>query len=167
MNDATQLTEFDSQKKIIAEQGKKFQKWCEYFLDPKSDTHGNATKSALKAYKTKKYFNAGAIGHQNYKKLQNMGVTFSEAEGISIKEWYKIAASKALKGSYEQTIDFMREIGILEKPSNVPSNQVNQQFNFGDLAESFAQARKERGLDTPAAVPTADSGVRSSSGNSN
>jgi len=149
MNDATQLTEFDSQKKIIETQGKKFKNWCAYFLDPQSESYGNATKSALKAYKTKKYFNAGAIGHQNYKKLQNMGMTFSEVEGISVQEWYKIAASKALKGSYEQTIDFMREIGILEKPSNVPANQLNQQFNFGDLAESFAQARKERGLDNP------------------
>lgn len=128
---------------------KKFKDWCNYFLDPQSETRGNATKSALRAYKTKKYHSAGQIGHENLKKLENLGLFFSEQNGITALEWHKILASKAIKGTYEQTIDYMQRIGLIEKDGNVPRNQINQQFNFSNLAEQYALARKARGLDAP------------------
>ena len=49
---------------------KKFKDWCKYFLDPESETYGNKTKSAMKAYKSKLYTTAGQIGWENYKKLE-------------------------------------------------------------------------------------------------
>ena len=49
---------------------RKFGLWCYHFLNKNNKkTYLNATQSALKAYDTTSYFNAGAIGHQNYKKL--------------------------------------------------------------------------------------------------
>jgi hypothetical protein len=92
----------------------KFKKWCQLFLDPKSKTMGNATQSALAVYKTKKYESASSIGYQNFRKLQVTGLGISETEGISIKDWYRIASNKAIKGSYEQTLDFMYRLGILD-----------------------------------------------------
>jgi len=123
----------------------KYQKWCKQFLDPKSPTKGNATQSALKVYKVKNYGNASSIGYQNYRKLQVTGLAFVEEEGLSVKELWRIAAAKAVKGSYEQTIDFMQRLGIIDK-DNAKGNQLYQQFNFGDLAEQFTRARQERGL---------------------
>lgn len=128
---------------------KKFKDWCSYFLDPQSETRGNATKSALRAYMTKKYHSAGQIGHENLKKLENLGLFFSEQNGITALEWHKILSSKAIKGTYEQTIDYMQRIGLIEKDGNVPQNQINQQFNFSNLAEQYALSRKTRGLDLP------------------
>ncbi len=124
----------------------KFQLWCKAFLDPTSETTGNATQSELKAYKTKNYHSAGQIGYENLKKLETLGLMIAESEGLTVKEWYKIAAAKAVKGTYEQTINFMQRIGIMAKDGPVPANQVNQQFNFADLAQSFRNARIERGL---------------------
>jgi len=147
-------------EKDIAKAKKKFERWCDAFLDPKSNTYGNATKSALAVYKTKKYHSAGQIGHENLKKLERLALVFSENNGVTAQDWFKIAASKAVSGSYEQTVDYMQRLGILEKPTNVPSNQVNQQFNFGDLAETFTQARKERGL----SIPPTQSGSPTSNG---
>lgn len=130
---------------------KKFELWCNLFLDKKSETYGNATQSAIKAYKLKpkQYFTAGQIGSRNIKKVENLGLRFSEDSGISANDWWKIAAKKALNGSYEQTLDFMQRIGVAEKETNVPANQTNLQFNFGDLAEKFMQNRQARGLEIP------------------
>lgn len=124
----------------------KYEKWCKLFLDPKSDTAGNATQSALKAYSTKNYGSASSIGHQNFRKLQFTGLAFVESEGLTVREWYKIAAAKAVKGSYEQTIDFMTRLGIITPLPTTAANQNNFQFNFADLAETFRAARIERGL---------------------
>lgn len=160
MNDAT-LTTVDPKQQIKLT--KKFNDWCTLFLDKKSDTYGNATQSAIKAYKLKRYGSAGQIGYENLKKLENLGLLISEQNGITATEWHKILASKAVKGTYEQTADYMQKIGLIEKDSNVPANQVNQQFNFGDLAESFAQARRDRGLDkhTQENGATSDTGAHS------
>lgn len=124
----------------------KFQAWCKAFLDPRSETMGNATKSALKSYKTKNYHSAGQIGYENLKKLETLGLMIAESEGLTVKEWYKIAAAKAVKGSYEQTIDFMTRLGIIKPLSATTANQNNYQFNFADLAESFKASRIARGL---------------------
>jgi len=130
----------------LKKHGNKFYKWTQEFLNPKSKTYGNATKSAMEVYNCKNYAVAGAIGCENFKKLKNLGVTFTELGEVSIQEWYRVLAAKALKGGYEQTKDFMETFGLIEK-SGAPQNQNNFQFNFGNLAEAFSQARKERGLD--------------------
>lgn len=165
MNDAPTLV---SDRKLTVKEErritKKFELWCNLFLDKNSDTYGNATQSAIKAYKLKKkqYYSASQIGHDNLKKLNNFGLRFIENDGMTVQDWYKILASKAIKGSYEQTADFMQRMGIIKKDTNVPQNQINQQFNLGNIAEAFSQARKERGLDgqtqtMPGNTPTRDS----------
>ena len=50
----------------------KYQRWVEAFLnkdDP--ETYGNATKSALKVYRSSSYNVAAQIGFQNLKKYKN------------------------------------------------------------------------------------------------
>lgn len=126
---------------------KKFTKWCEAYLNPESKTFGNATKSALAVYKSKNYFTAGAIGHQNYKKLQNLGITLDEIAGRGLQYWMNLAHTKAKNGTLDELMTWMRELGYLPKVPNAPANQVNQQFNFGNLAEHFLQQRKARGLE--------------------
>jgi hypothetical protein len=125
---------------------KKFQDWTRLFLAPQSPSRGNATQSALKVYKVKGYDSASSIGYQNFRKLQMTGLGFVEEEGLTIREWYRIAATKAVKGSYEQTIDFMRLLGIVPKKDESFGTLVHQQFNFGDIGEMLTQARIERGL---------------------
>lgn len=162
-----ELTVFEQQQQLIKQGGTKFKKWCAYFLDPQSETYGNATKSALKAYKTKKYHSAGQIGHENLKKLENFGIGFLEQEGITVKDWFKVLAKKAMEGSYNETADFMERFGLVQPKQNVPQNQINQQFNLGNIAEAFSQARKERGISstpTEAGTNTIDA---STSGNNN
>ena len=117
-------------------------------MDPKSPTMGNATKSALEVYGSKNYHTAGAIGHQNYKKLQLTGLEFVEEDGLTVKELWRIAAAKAVKGTYEQTVDFMRILGILPDKKEIAVNQINQQFNFADLVQKMQETRRERGLST-------------------
>jgi len=170
-NESKELTVFEQQQKLIEAGGAKFKKWCGYFLDPQSDTYGNATKSALKAYKTKKYHSAGAIGSENLKKLKNYGIGFLEQEGITVKDWFKVLAKKAMEGSYNETTDFMERFGLVEQKQNVPQNQINQQFNLGNIAQAFSQARKERGLDNqtqtlPGNTPTRDA-IATPTGNDN
>lgn len=167
MNDAPTLT---SDKPLTERANtKKFELWCNLFLNKSSQTYGNATQSAIKAYRLKKkqYHSAGVIGHENLKKLKNFGLRFEENDGRTVQDWYKILASKALNGSYEQVADFMQKMGMIDKDSNVPQNQINQQFNFGDLAQEFAKARRERGLDQSTQQSTAvvDTGVNSGSNN--
>ena len=126
----------------------KFQKWCKAFLDPQSETYANATKSALATYKTKRYYSAASIGHQNFKRLQNQWALLDEQEGMGPLVWMKVAAKKAMDGSLNDVITWMRELGYLEKPTTQPANQINQQFNFADLMEKLKQTRRERGLST-------------------
>lgn len=129
---------------------KKFSKWSQAYLDPESKTYGNATRSALAVYKSKNYFTAGSIGRHNCKKLQSLGITLDEIEGRGLRYWMNLAHTKAKNGTLDELMTWMRELGYLEKPSNVPANQTNLQFNFGsELAERFVQNRKARGLEIP------------------
>lgn len=163
MTEQTIATTSSSKEKLRIT--KKFELWCQLFLDKKSETYGNATQSAIKAYKLKprQYASASQMGYTNLRKVESLGLKFAEDDGLKVQDWFKILASKAVKGTYEQTADFMQRMGMLEKPINAaPGNQNNLQFNFGDLAETFTQARKARGLD----IPTTDTGAPSSTGSS-
>lgn len=127
----------------------KFTKWCEYFFDKTNkDTYGNATQSALKAYDTKDYYNAGAIGHQNYKKLQeripNMAALVADKEGFGYGELIKIGMAKMLKGSFDDWERMMIRLGHFEEKPGVQIQ--NNQFNINNLMQSIEQSRTERGL---------------------
>lgn len=143
MPEQSELTILEQQNELVKNGGAKFKKWCQYFLDPKSETYGNATKSALRAYKTKKYHNAGAIGSENYKKLKNVGMHFYENAGKSQEYWFNLLAEKAAAGSYEQMADFMERFGMIDKAATPDTNNF---FNLGSIAATFQQERKQRGL---------------------
>lgn len=134
-----------STRKELKAHGVQFSKWAESYLNPKSETHGNATQSALQNYKCKNYSVASVIASQNIKKLRNLGMCFDELDGRGMAFWMKVLATKAMKGSYNETVDFMERLGYIPKKDS-PQTQINQQFNLSNIAESFAQARKERGL---------------------
>lgn len=126
---------------------KKFNDWCKYFLDPQSPSYGNRTQSALRAYKSKLYSTAGQIGYENYKKLENQMTLIADSQGYGMAELFKISMKKAMEGSYSDWEKFMQQLGYFKPIKELEANVLNQQFNFGNLAEQFAQARKERGLD--------------------
>ncbi|MCB9802038.1 MAG: hypothetical protein H6774_03025 [Pseudomonadales bacterium] len=85
------------------------------------------------------------IASQNIKKLNNLAISFDELDNRGMAFWMKVLATKALKGSYNETVDYMERLGYLPK-KDAPQTQINQQFNLGNIAESFIKARKERGL---------------------
>ena len=126
--------------------GRKFELWCAHFLNKSSrETYLNATKSALKAYDTTNYFTAGAIGHQNYKKLQNLKLTYLDMEGYSFGERMKISLAKAIQGEYSDWHKFMIQVGEFEeKPTTLVQN--NNNFDLSGLGEAIKQSRIERGL---------------------
>lgn len=58
-----------------------------YYLDPESETFGNKTKSAIRAYKldeATQYQSAGVIGHEVLKKLKNEVTIAMEQRNISL-----------------------------------------------------------------------------------
>lgn len=129
----------------------KFEKWCEHFFNKgDKETYLNATKSALRVYNTEKYFNAAAIGHQNYKKLQNLRATIADAEGFGVGEYIKIAIAKAMAGDYSDWQELGIQLGHFDadpKASQAPTVQNNTiNFNFASIQEAIIASRKERGL---------------------
>lgn len=159
------ITTTEPSPKEIEVAEKKYEKWCQAFLKKDSPTYGNATQSALAIYKTKSYRNATSIGYQNYRKLQGTGLVFLENQGMGAQYWIDLAAKKAKNGSYEQVVDLMQRLGIMDKDANGPTNQNNLQFNFnGNMAEAFAQARKARGLDSLHTRTRSDSDAGTDSG---
>lgn len=112
-----------------------------------TNTFGNATQSAIIAYKldpVKQYFSAGTIGKENYKKLQNMNSTLMDKLGYSFGELMKIGMTKMVNGSYDDWEKFMKRLGYFEDDKN-PQPGTYTQVNV-NLGEAISQARKERGL---------------------
>lgn len=54
------------------------------YLDPKSDSFGNGTLSAMKIYNCKDYDSAGALASETLGKLKNPIKTLMEAKGIGL-----------------------------------------------------------------------------------
>lgn len=132
-------------KKYIETQ--KFKSWCYHFFNKKDkDTYGNATQSALRVYNTEDPNVAGVIGHDNLRKLKDLGATFMDKEGFGFADLMKIGAGKMMKESYDVWEKFMIRLGYFEPEKK--TNQFNQ-FNFGgNFAEAIAKSRQERGLET-------------------
>ncbi len=122
----------------------KFKDWCALYFDKsKPETYGNATRCALAVYNTDSYYNAGAIGHTNYKKLQNIARTIAENEGFGIADLMKIGLSKMTQGSFSDWKTFMEILGYIEPPSKTPPQST---FNFDNLNVAIMQERRRRGL---------------------
>lgn len=124
--------------------GRKFKAWCQFFYDESNkDTYLNATKSALKAYRTQSYGSAAAMGCENYKKLKNLNPMIADIHGYGVGERIKIALAKAMQGNYSDWDKLLVRLGDFEdKPASLTQNN----FHFDNLAEEIAKSRQERGL---------------------
>jgi hypothetical protein len=97
------FTTVEGKELIITE---KFKDWCALYFDKsKVETYGNATRCALMVYNTKSYYNAGAIGHTNSKKLQIIAKTILDNEGFGMADLLKIGLSKMTEGSFSVMIN--------------------------------------------------------------
>lgn len=127
----------------------KYNLWVKYFLDPtNSETFGNATRSAILAYKydpVKQYDVAAQIGSRNIKKVQSLSSVILEKLGYTFAEMMKIGMAKVINGSYSDWEKFMERLGVFEKDgSNQPPGNFTQvNVNLNDAIEAD---RKARGL---------------------
>jgi len=123
---------------------RKFELWCYHFFNKNNkETYLNATKSALKAYNTTKYFNAGRIGYDNSKKLQKLKLIWLDMEGFGFGDRMKIGLSKAMSGSYSDWEKFMVKVGEFEeKPAALNQNH----YDFSNLGADINKSLIERGL---------------------
>jgi len=123
---------------------RKFELWCYHFFNKNNkETYLNATKSALKSYDTTKYFNAGAIGYQNYKKLQNLKLIWLDMEGFGFGDRMKIGLSKAMSGDYSDWDKFMVRVGEFE---GKPAALIQNNYDFSNLGADINKSLIERGL---------------------
>ena len=123
---------------------RKFELWCYHFLNKNNkETYLNATKSALKAYNTTKYFNAGRIGYDNSKKLQNLKLIWLDMKGFGFGDRMKIALSKAMSGDYNAWHKFMVVVGEFE---DKPQTLVQNNYDFSNLGADINKSLIERGL---------------------
>lgn len=92
--------------------------WLQYYTNRNNaETFNNATKSALKAYNTTSYHNAGHIGHENYKKLQFLSSNTADLLGYGVGRLISIGIKKALKGSFKDWDRLMVRLGYFEDSS--------------------------------------------------
>lgn len=125
----------------------KFKKWSQLYLDSsKPDVFGNATECAVKVYNVKTRASAANIGYENVRKLENILPIVAESLELTLPRLLKELYEKA--NTYHELESYMVKIGYLpsEKQLQINLNQQNNQYNFANLAEDFARARKERGL---------------------
>ena len=127
----------------------KFTKWCEYFFDKNNkETYGNATQSVLRVYDTKDYYTAGAIGYQNYKKLQNkipnIGAAIADKEGFDFAEMMKIGMAKMLKGNFDDWERMMIRLGHFEEKPKALVQQNN--FSITNIQDAIKASREQRGI---------------------
>ena len=123
---------------------RKFELWCYHFLNKSNkETYLNATKSALKVYNTTSYFNAGRIGYDNSKKLQNLKLTWMDMEGFGFGDRMKIGLSKAMSGDYSDWDKFMTRVGEFEEK---PATLIQNNYDFSNLGADINKSLVERGL---------------------
>jgi len=124
----------------------KFRKWSELYMDSSnSEVFGNATECALRVYNAKNRASAANIGYENVRKLENILPQIAESLNFTLPRLLTELYDKAK--SFDELERFMTKIGYLPSSKQLEVNlQQNNQYNFANLAEDFARARKERGL---------------------
>ena len=125
----------------------KFKQWSEYFFNKENkETYGNATKSAMKAYKVGSYHSASQIGYENMRKLEYLKVSIAESEGLNIREFMNIAIEKAKLGTYSDWEKLGIQLGYFDNLKKPVIAAVQNNFDFSNLASTLIKARIERGL---------------------
>ncbi len=113
---------------------KKFEKWVELYNDEKSETYGNATASAAKAYNVdlkNKYNTASAIGYQNSKKLQHVAKDYFQRKGFTLQRRMDILMKNALTSENPQWWDRAMKVTGDDIEKKVEEKKVqNTQINI-------------------------------------
>lgn len=125
----------------------KFKKWSQLYLDSSNPkVFGNATECAVHVYNAKNRASAANIGYENVRKLENIVPTIAESLGFTLPKLLQELYQKA--NTYYELESFMTKVGYLPTTKQLEINlsQQNNQYDFSNLAEDFARARKERGL---------------------
>ncbi len=142
-NKGERLITAEGKEVIITE---KFKDWCALYFDKtRPETYGNATRSALAVYNTDSYYNAGAIGYTNSKKLQIIARTMLDNEGFGMADLLKIGLSKMTEGSFSDWKAFMEMLGYFD-PKGYNDRQPENTFNFENLNVAIMRDREARGL---------------------
>ncbi|OGG34837.1 MAG: hypothetical protein A2427_00430 [Candidatus Nealsonbacteria bacterium RIFOXYC1_FULL_40_7] len=128
----------------------KFNLWAKYFTDASNkDTWGNATQSAIIAYKYSspgQYHLASITGSKNMRKYELLAPSMLDKIGFSFGELLKIGVKKMLDGNYKDWDALMERLGYFEGKDAIQQNNQYNQFNFEEIGQAIAQSRKERGL---------------------
>lgn len=126
----------------------KFLKWTElYIRSSNKQVCGNNTETAMRAYNTKNRASAATIGYENMRKLEILLPMVAENLKLTLPRLLNELYEKA--DDFDKLERFMVRLGYFpnEKQLQVNLNQQNNQFNFTEIGEQFAAARRERGLD--------------------
>lgn len=127
----------------------KFNLWVKYFTDPKDrECHGNATKSAIKAYgytSPDKYDLASVTGSKNIRKYKYLATMTLDMMGFGYAELLKILLKKAIDGNYTDFERFMTCLGYFPEKTG-PQVAIQNNFNFDNLGTEINKDRKARDL---------------------
>jgi hypothetical protein len=131
---------------------KKFNTWVKYFIDKSNaKTFLNATQSALAAYgyeSKSQYHLASVTGSKNMRKYEYLGSTAMDALGVTFQELMKIGIDKMKQGKYQDWEHFMKLAGYFPNEYQIKQNiQVQQQYDFSNLATDLVGSRRTRGLE--------------------
>lgn len=117
---------------------KKFNRWVQLYNDPESKTFGNATQSAIEAYKLdpkKQYDSATAIGRDNTKKHQDIVQDYVKRRGFGFHQFLNMLMRQAADESKEKHLEWFKLFGkvagyIPDKPGAVVNVVSNTQNNI-------------------------------------
>lgn len=117
---------------------KKFNRWVELYNDPESETFGNATQSAIKAYKLdpkKQYDSATAIGRDNTRKHQDIVQDYAKRRGFGFHQFLNLLMKNAADPLGDKHLEWFKLYGkvtgyIPDKPGAVINVQNNTQNNI-------------------------------------
>jgi hypothetical protein len=125
----------------------KFRKWSQLYLNSSNpEVFGNATECAARVYNVKNRASAANIGYENVRKLDNLVPQVAESLDFTLHKLLKELYEKAK--TFNELERFIVRLGYFpsEKEMQMSFNQQNNHYDFSNLAEDFARARKERGL---------------------
>lgn len=136
----------------------KFEAWMDYYNDPKEkDTFGNATQSAIKAYKldpVKQYDVARRIGSSNVAKRSVVAKDYAERHGLSFNKYVGFAIKQMMETKKETWWDRVGEItdmkGAAQSQSGTTINntqinvRVDSQKDWNSSFKSFLQSGQQK-----------------------
>lgn len=148
-----EATEADDETKEVEETQKKyiltpkFNDWYLYYTNHKhyvlikeeqKETYGNATLSAIKAYSLdpiKQYHVGSNIGHQNFRKCENLALEIAGKNGWTYETFLRHGWLNMLKTENPAWFDRMGAILGFHTPAPTVQVQNNTQINVGEAEQ--------------------------------